>query len=368
MIYTDADAGIVNRALQVIGTRTTVTASELNSLGSNEAIQTNLIYTSFRDQLLRMAPWNCGVAYFNLVYITSTPGTPENTTPYTSLWQPGQPPLGWAYEYLYPDDCLRACFLIPALITGFAGGVPIYPIPTSLGTTPSLWQGPAIKYKVNVDQYFREAQGVAIVSGGTGYQVGDTVICGGIPSVLGDAPAGLVNLTVTSVGAGGVATGVALALFPNLKRTSLLYAVPTYNLAQATTSGLGTGMAVSVSAVGQAPFSARVLLTNQEYATLAYVKQITDASVMDPDFVEAWANVLGAGLSNALTGDKQLANQCIALANRKIEEARKNDGNEGLTVNDVTPDWIRTRGIDFPSCFNNVFNGFDWGPDWGFIG
>ena len=34
----------------------------------------------------------------------------------------------------------------------------------------------------------------------------------------------------------------------------------------------------------------------------------------------------------------------VELANQKIAQAREGDGNEGLTINDVTPDWIRTRG------------------------
>lgn len=351
--------------MQVIGTRTTVTDAEIVAQSTNEAIQASLILTKYRDQLLRMAPWNCGVSYKNLVYITSTPGTPENTSPATTLWTPGQPPLGWAYEYFYPDDCLRACFIIPAMITGFAGGVPIYPIPTSLGTAPTLWQGPAIKFKVQLDQYFREAtSAVTIVNGGSGFVTGDTLICGGVPSTLGELPAGLVNLTVTA--SAGVITAGTLTNFTNLQRNSLLFAVPTYNLAQAQTSGLGTGAIVSVSSVGQVTSPARVILTNQEYATLAYVKQITDPNIMDEDFIEAWAHVLGAGLCMALTGDKQLANMCIATANARIAEARKTDGNEGLTINDVTPDFIRTRGIAFPGYFNGSWNAFDWGPDWNY--
>ena len=51
---------IVNRALQRISTRTTVTASELANEDTNEAIQANLVLTDVRDELLRMAPWNCG--------------------------------------------------------------------------------------------------------------------------------------------------------------------------------------------------------------------------------------------------------------------------------------------------------------------
>ena len=211
MTYTSTDAGIINRALQAIGTRTTVTATELNNQSSNEAIQAGLIYTAYRDQLLRMAPWNCGVAYVNLVWLTAQPGTPENTSPYTSTWTPGQPPVGWAYEYMYPQDCLRACFLLPAMITGFAGGVPIYPVATNLGTSPTVWQGPALKYKVQLDQYFREPNATALVAGGSGYAAQDTIILG--TNTLGQVfnslavPAGIVSITVLTVdGSGAILT------------------------------------------------------------------------------------------------------------------------------------------------------------------
>lgn len=353
---------VVNRGLQAIGTRTTVTSGELLAQSTNEAIQANLILTKYRDQLLRMAPWNCGVAYRNLIYITSQPGTPENTSPATTLWTPGQPPLGWAYEYFYPDDCLRACFLIPSMLTGYTGGVPVYPVATGLGTAPTTWQGPAVKFKVQLDQYLREAtSSVTVVNGGSGFTTGDTLICGGQPSTAGEVPAGLVNLTVTA--SGGVITAATLTDFTNLGRNSLLFAVPTYNLNQVQSSGLGTGAIVSVSAVGAVASPARVILTNQEFATLGYVKQITDPNIMDDDFVEAWAYALGAGMAMALTGDKELANKLIIKVNSKIELARQQDGNEGLTVNDVTPDWIRTRGFEWAG-YANQWNGFDWGPLW----
>ena len=369
MTYTDADTAIINRALQAFGTRTTVTTAELNALGSNEAIQANLIYTAYRDQLLRMAPWNCGVAYANLIWLTAQPGTPENTSPYTSVWTPGQPPLGWAYEYMYPQDCLRACFLIPAMITGFAGGVPIYPVATSLGTSPTGWQGPAIRYKVQVDQYFREALASALVTGGAGYTIGDTVILG--TNTLGQAfnanavPAGIVSISVLTVDVNGAILTYALQAIggTQVAKNALLFSVPTYNLVQVQTSGQGTGASVTVTSLANPKFTARVIITNQEFATFAYVKQITDSAVMDPDFIEAWAFTLGGGMCIALTGDKSLANMCVGYANKKIEEARKVDGNEGLTVNDVTPDFIRIRGVDFLG-YNNCWNGFDWGEAW----
>ena len=353
---------VVNRALQVIGTRTTVTDGELSGNTTNEAIQANLILTKYRDQLLRMAPWNCGLVYENLAYITSVPGTPENTSPATSLWTPGQPAPPWAYEYMYPDDCLRVCYLIPASSTGFADGVPITTAVT--GGAPAFWQGQPSKFKVAVDKYFREASGsVTIVDGGSGFAVNDTLICGGAPSVAGEVPAGLIKINVTAV-TGGVITAAALNDFTNLEKTSLLYAVPTYNLDQVSASSLGTGAIVSVAAVGVTAFQARTILTNQQNATCAYIKQITDPNVMDDDFVEAWANLLGAGLCNALTGDKQLANMCIGVANRKIEAARKTDGNEGLTINDVTPDFIRVRGVAWTEYYQGPWSGFDWGSYW----
>jgi hypothetical protein len=106
----------------------------------------------------------------------------------------------------------------------------------------------------------------------------------------------------------------------------------------------------------------RVILTNQESAILTYIKRISDPNVMDALFVEAWVAALAGRLIFALTGDKGLANIKIQEANLHLVAARQTDGNEGLTINDVTPDWIRVRGIDFPSDYSWSPNiQFDWG-------
>jgi hypothetical protein len=106
----------------------------------------------------------------------------------------------------------------------------------------------------------------------------------------------------------------------------------------------------------------RVILTNQEFAILCYLKQVTDPNVMDQMFQQAWVAYLAARVGYALAGDKKLANLLIEEANRFIILARQADGNEGLTVNDVTPDWVRIRGIDFPSDYSWSPNQvFDWG-------
>lgn len=370
-VYVDADTALINRALQSFGTRTTVTTAEMNALGSNEAIQSNLIYTKYRDQLLRMAPWNCGVKYANLIYLTSTPGTPENTSPATFNWMPGQPAPPYAYEYMFPEDCLRACWIAPNQNTGFASGIPITTAVT--GGAVSSWLGAPVKFVVRLDQ-FRSASGLAIVSGGTGFQVGDTVILG--TNTLNNqfnanaVPAGIIKLTVNTIGAGGSIATATLTNWSGIQvaQNAMLFGVPTYTLVQVQTSGLGSGATATVSGVGPTQFSARTILTNQEYAMLAYVQQVTDTMVFDELFEEAFVYVLGAGLVFALTGDKQLAqslaNPHIGLANEKIIQARKVDGNESLTTNDVTPDWIRIRGFASTEYYSGPWSGFDWGSTW----
>src|ERR1700747_3453411 len=98
---TDTTA-MVNRMLQSFGSRTTVTAAELATNGSNEAIQANIMYAAARRRLLRMAPWACAFQAQQLAYITSVYGTPENVTAAQTIWTKGQPQPPWAYEYQYP--------------------------------------------------------------------------------------------------------------------------------------------------------------------------------------------------------------------------------------------------------------------------
>jgi hypothetical protein len=139
------------------------------------------------------------------------------------------------------------------------------------------------------------------------------------------------------------------------------FAVQAGTIAQASTSGVGTGATFTLTQGAQS--AQRVILTNQEFATLSYVKQITDPNVMDPLFIDAWAQTVGAYLAIALSGDKALANMCVSKANAMIGEARKVDGNEGLTINDITPDFIRVRGVAYSEYYTGPYSqGFDWGP------
>ena len=251
---------IANRALSAIGTRSQITSLTEDS---NEAEQCNLLLEPLRDELLRLAPWNCATNTNLLSVLKSAPGTPENPDDTSTTWNKSLPPPPWAYEYAYPVDCLRPLWIIPQFSTGFAGGVPITTAVT--GSAPNYWNGPPVRYKVAIDQ-----------------DDDDNDI--------------------------------------------------------------------------------RVILTNQEQAILTYIKQVTNPDVWDVQFQQALVAALGSRLVWALTGSKELAELKLKEANLYITQAREGDGNEGLTINDVTPDWIRARGIIYPSLATSPNAQFDWGP------
>ena len=355
---------ICNRALQVPGTRTTVTAAELLANNTNEAQQLNLQLAVTRRALLRMAPWNFAFKTANLVYITSTPGTPENESPTTTLWEPGQPAPPWSYEYQYPVDCLRACVLIPATQTGFAGGVPITTAVT--GGAAAFWQGPPVKFKVANDTFY-PVTAATVAAGGTGYAIGDIITLASAPNTSSPigAPAQLQVLTLS--GSAVATVSVIPVVTGGDEIIGGSYFQPQANpVAQGTTTGSGSGATFNLT-FGPAA-SQRVILTNQEFATMSYVMDVIDPNIMDDQFQDAWGKVLGASVCIPLTGDKKLANLAIGSANALIERVRVGDGVEALTVNDVTPDWMRIRGVDFPEPYGGPWTGFDWGGMWPIFG
>lgn len=349
---------VVNRALQKIGTRTTVTSTELANSSSNEAIQANLILEADRDQLLRMAPWNCSTNVANLVYITSVPGTPENLSTNVEVWAKGLPSPPWLYEYQYPVDCLRPLKIIPQVTVGFLSGVPITTAIT--GGAAQTWMGPAVKFKVEVDQFYPVTGAVCVVPG-SGYVLGEIITLAG--TVTGQVPIGApVQLRVTGLAGSGVTTvAVVNQVSGSATPQGGSYFLPqSGTIAQGSSNGSGTGAAFTLTFGSQG--DQRVILTNQENAIVTYIRQVVDPNVMDPLFLDAWSSILSARLAIALTGDKALANTKIQEANQSVIEARKADGNEGLTMNNVTPDWIRTRGIYFPFTSGGLPGmGFDWG-------
>jgi len=370
-----SETDVCNRMLQRLGTRTTVSDAELANNSSNEAIQFNLMYTELRDSLLRLAPWDCAMKVGNLTYITSQPGTPENTSGMPTLWAPGMPAPPWTYEYQYPTDCLMARWIIPATQTGFAGGTPITTAVT--GGASSWWWGSPVRYKVQTDAFY-SVSAAAVAVGGTGYAIGDYITLVLVPTVngvtnkigtfLAVAPQGAaVVLQVATLAGSAVATVNVVSQINGEAATSPVGGSYFYDygnnsgIAQASTTGAGTGATFNLTFANPAP--QRVILTNQEFATLAYTQQCSDPNLWDPSFRDAMYDIGAATLCMALKGARETANMLVQRANKTLSVARGNDGNEGLTVNDITPDWIRVRGIDYDNqgMYSGPYQGYDWG-------
>lgn len=140
------------------------------------------------------------------------------------------------------------------------------------------------------------------------------------------------------------------------------FARQTGTIAQSSTTGVGVGATFTLTHGPQD--DQRVILTNQEFATLSYCRQIINPNVWDTLFQTALINLVAGNLVMALRGDRALGNDLIKEVNTAIDQARSIDGNEGFIVNDVTPDWIRTRGIAFDGMITGPYSNFDWGGGW----
>lgn len=387
---------IANRALQLAGTRTNMSVSEFENQSSNEAIQTKLVIYKLRDELNRMAPWDCVERFANLNYITSTPTTPENSAAGPPMWQPGMPAPPWSYQYQYPVDCMRARWIMPQY-TALAGGVPIYPTNVATGAAGVGYTGPALKFKVSTDTFY-SATAATPSAAGINYAVGDLIYLEQPTYTFTQNYPPLTNqlspqtftmnvgtpavLQVTAIGPGGTVTSVAVVnqIFgedtsPSGGSTQVLggsyFQQPSgaqtqdyttgANGENTATAGAGSGATFNLT-MTPSPIIQRVVLCNQEDAILCYNRSVTDPNVMDPLYQDAWTHILAARLCFQLTGDKLHSNELIGVTNNMIMEARKADGNEGITVNDHTPDWLRVRGnwggINWEFSPNMSF---DWG-------
>ena len=100
-----------------------------------------------------------------------------------------------------------------------------------------------------------------------------------------------------------------------------------------------------------------VILTNQPQAVFVYTSRITNPNLFDGQFTDALYNLLGARICMSVNGDKGLASAAFKRADELCKSAAASNGNEGLTVIDNIPDWIKARGY-----------ASDWGyPDGGFF-
>jgi hypothetical protein len=98
-----------------------------------------------------------------------------------------------------------------------------------------------------------------------------------------------------------------------------------------------------------------VILTNQPQAVGVYTFRNTNVQMFDPLFVQCLVAFVAARVCIPLTGDKNMMKDMLGLASQYSKDAQSKNGNEGITVIDSMPDWIRVRGY-----------ASDWGyPDGG---
>lgn len=139
-----SEVSICNRALQAIGTRTSIAALTESSV---EARNCNLIYEDTRDEILQMAYWNFAQKTAYLSLLKSAPGTPSNTTSTATAWSTDFPPPPWLYEYAYPSNCLAVSRIIQQ-IQNYYIGTPY----TSAGSSTYPYAiGPGSPFEVTTD-------------------------------------------------------------------------------------------------------------------------------------------------------------------------------------------------------------------------
>lgn len=88
----------------------------------------------------------------------------------------------------------------------------------------------------------------------------------------------------------------------------------------------------------------QVVLTNQSQAQAIYTVNQPNPVIWDSQFQAAMVASLAAYFVPALSLNLSLMQMSVKSAEQIIAQARTSDGNEGVTVMDHNPDWMRARG------------------------
>lgn len=120
---------------------------------------------------------------------------------------------------------------------------------------------------------------------------------------------------------------------------------------------------------GHDPEQTRVILSNQSNAQLVYTGLMMYPDAWDPLFEQAMVGALACRFAMRVIPDKKFARVVRAdnaqLARQALDAARVRDGNEGWTVQNHMPDWIRARtsgGLvwDGPGVLYYGWNAVGW--------
>lgn len=88
-----------------------------------------------------------------------------------------------------------------------------------------------------------------------------------------------------------------------------------------------------------------VILSSTPQAQIIYTARVSNSNLFDAMFIELVQLYLGAKLARVITGDKAHAKDLFAQAQVIEKKAQSANGDEGLTVIDTVPDWMRVRGF-----------------------
>ena len=220
---------ISNRALQLLGARTTVTSGELAGNTTNEAIQLNLALTPTQNWCHGLFNWNFARKTAALTIAKGPPAVSPG------VWTNAQPAPPWLYEYSLPTDFIRAIYIT----NNAAAASPI-----------AGWLGEPQRFVIATD-------------------------------------------TITAV-------------------------------------------------------QQQVLLTNQATCILTYCSFVTDPTLWPWYFERLMIAALARNVCLALTGDLNIFKEIAETLEQQISVSSQINAVEGLVIQDSTPEWIQTVGINYP--------------------
>jgi len=333
------EVDVANQSLAMISARNMIASFNENTV---EAKNCKIFYNRVRDQVMTMAWWNFTRRTEALSLMKSAPGTPENPNPQLP-WTSASPAPPWLYEYRYPNDCLLFRYITfkpntqPELVS-------TAPLTSAIMSSDSWWPGPPQKFIVGTD--FNLSSAITNIHT-------DPVLSIDVATPALFAVGDLV--TISDV-VGTVEVNANTYIIGNKSANNLQLEDPNTGI-----SVDGSGFTAYVSGGLVSVKSAKVILTNTIQALGCYTARIVDPNIWPAEFYNAFATALAAFIAFPISGKLDLKTNLLQEANGMIIEARRTDGNEGITNQDVVPDWIRVRGLQYQDWWGSGGVGWDQG-------
>ena len=109
------------------------------------------------------------------------------------------------------------------------------------------------------------------------------------------------------------------------------------------TNPLGRDLEVVKYEIGRNASDKRCVFTDEESPEIVYIAQITNTEEYDPEFTLALSFGLAARLAMPLTGDRGIATELQALADKYVHIAWETDSSEGIEPSKPEATWITDR-------------------------